>query len=350
MPQEQLYVQTNSAEANEIAVFNRTASGTLLPAGRFPTRGFGTGVVTGSQFDAIDSQGSLALSADRQFLFAVNAGSNDISSFAIVNGGLRLVGKTSSGGPGPASIAVHGSLVYVANKFGIGGIAGFSVEPDGQLTPLEGSKRPLSAAGTAPAQISFTRDGRYLVVTELASQRIVTYRVNSDGRTGRARSVMSSGVQPFGFAFDPSGRLIVSEAFDNLPQASAVSSYRLGTNGEPVVISPSVATHQTSACWIVITGDGRYAYASNSTSGTITGYQIDAHGALTLLAADGSSATTGGGSDPTDMALSDDDRYLYVLNAASQTIGVFSVQANGGLVPRPIVGGVPTTSVGMVIR
>jgi hypothetical protein len=48
----------------------------------------------------VDSQGSIALSADRQYLFAVNVGSHDISSFAFVNGGMRLVGTTPPAGRG----------------------------------------------------------------------------------------------------------------------------------------------------------------------------------------------------------------------------------------------------------
>jgi 6-phosphogluconolactonase (cycloisomerase 2 family) len=356
---EQLYIQTNSAENNEIAVFTRTAGGTLLPAGRFRTDGFGTGVPLAVDFalsnsQGVDSQGSVALSGDREFLFAVNAGSHDISSFAFVNGGLRLVGKVPSGGPGPVSIAVHGSLLYVANKFGRGEITGFRIEPEGQLSPLEGSQRPLSGPGAVAAQLSFTPDGRFLVLTERTTDRIVTYRVNSDGRTGRARSVASSGATPYGFGFDASGRLLVSEAFGGTPQASAMSSYSLGSTGEAAVISASVATHQTSACWVATTGDGRYVYTSNTANptinGTISGYRIDAHGNLSLLDVDGRTADTGLATFPADLAISADDRHLYVLLTGSQAIGVFALQRDGSLVSQPYVGGVPSSAAGMVIR
>ena len=353
---EQLFIQTNAVDANEVAAFDRTPEGTLEPTGRFPTDGFGTGVARAampmsSEARGVDSQGALALSDDREFLFAVNAGSNEISSFAFVDGGgLRLVGKTPSGGPGPVSIAVHGELLYVANRFGSGEIVGFTIEADGQLSPLQGSTRPLSLPDAAPAQVSFTHDGRFLVVTELATDRIVTYRVNGDGRVGRARSVPSSGPVPFGFAVDPSNRLIVSEAFNTAPDGSAVSSYRLGSSGQPVVISASVPTRQTAACWVVATADGKYAYTSNTLSDSITGYRIDAEGRLTLLTADGRTGVTGAGSFPSDMAISGDGRNLYVLNPRTQTIGVFAVQTDGSLVLQPFVGGVPSSAVGMAIR
>lgn len=349
MPPERVYAQTNSADQNEIVVFDRTVEGTLLPAGRFRTDGFGTGVDIGPVAEAVNSQGSIALSTDGRYLFAVNAGSNDISSFAAVATGLRLVGKVPSGGAGPVSIAVRGALLYVANKFGSGGIAGFRVECDGLLTPLSGSQRPLSADGAGPAQVSFTPDGRFLVVTELATDRIATYRLKRDRRPGRPKSVPSSGQTPFGFGFDSQGRLIVSEAFRDAPQGSAVSSYRVSLSGGLTAISASVPTHQTSACWIATTPDGRYTYTSNSLSGSISGYRIEASGQLALLDDDGRTAVTGEDSRPTDIAISADGRHLYVLNAGSETIGVFEVQANGGLVQLPYVGGVTAGAVGLII-
>jgi 6-phosphogluconolactonase len=347
MPAQRLYAQTNSPEENEVVVFRGQPGGPLLPAGRFRTDGFGTGVDIGAE-GAVDSQGSVALSDDGRFLFAVNAGSNDISSFAVANGGLRLVGRVPSGGPGPVSLAVRGDLVYVANKFGRGGIAGFRIDRDGELKRLQGSARPLSAEGAAPAQLSFTPDGRFLVLTELATDRIVTYRIDQNGRPGAPRATPSAGQTPFGFAFDPEGRLIVSEAFRNAPDASAMSSYRITSSGAVVAISASVPTTETSACWVATTPDGQYTYTSNSLSGSISGYRIEPDGTLELLDSDGRTGVTGDGSTPTDMAISGDGSFLYTLNSGSQTVGLFEVELGGGLKQLPYAGGVPTGSVGLV--
>lgn len=347
---ERIYIQTNSTDENEVAVFNRSADGTLLPGGRFRCDGFGTGLAVFPPFGfgVVDSRGSVALSADGQYLFAVNAGSNDVSSFAIVEAGLRLVGKVPSGGPEPVSIGVHGSLLYVVDKFGIGGITGYTVEPDGQLSRLADSRRPLSAPNAEAAQVSFTPDGQFLIVTERATDRIVTYKIGPDGTPGNPESVKSSGPQPFGFAFDPQGRLIVSEAFQD--PGGAVSSYRLDSSGTPIVISASVTTHGVAACWIAITPDGQYAYTSNTASGTITGFRIEDDGSLVALDADGRTGVTGEGSFPADMVISSDGRNLYVLNSGSQTVGAFEVHSDGSLTSLPFVGGVPSSAVGMVIH
>jgi len=346
---DRVFVQTNSADQNEVLAFRRTVGGTLLAAGQFRTGGFGTGVSIGPFPDAVNSQGALAATADGRYLFAVNAGSNDISAFAVTDQGLRLVATVGSGGGEPVSVATHGSLLYVANKFGAGGIVGFTVGSDGQLTPLSGSARPLSSPGAGPAQLSFTPDGAFLVLTEMLVDRIVTYKINAQGRPGLPQAHNSAGQTPFGFAFDPEGRLIVSEAFQDAPNGSAASSYRLNAAAVPAVISASVPTHQTSACWTVITPNGEYAYVSDSLSGAITGYRIQPSGTLVALGNNGLTAETGEGSYPTDMAISADGKQLYVLNGGTLTVGVFDVELGGGLTPRPYVGGIPSGATGLIV-
>ena len=87
----------------------------------------------------------------------VNAGSDELSVFAVEPDGLRLAGRVGSGGSKPTSVAVRGDLVYVLNN-GTPNICGFRLD-DGALTPLEGSARPLSSADADPAQVAFTPDG-----------------------------------------------------------------------------------------------------------------------------------------------------------------------------------------------
>src|SRR5215204_5135291 len=73
-----VYVMTNQVE-NAVMVFTRTANGSLQQAGTFPTGGAGNPIPMGMDppTDPLASQGSLVLSGD--LLFAVNAGSNEIS-------------------------------------------------------------------------------------------------------------------------------------------------------------------------------------------------------------------------------------------------------------------------------
>ncbi|HEV7810677.1 MAG TPA: beta-propeller fold lactonase family protein, partial [Candidatus Limnocylindrales bacterium] len=106
-----LYVNNNSAGTNTIAGFNRHADGSLSPilGSPFTAGGAGTGLPFGSA-------GGLQETANGRFLLAADPASNQISVLRIRrDGSLALADLVSSNGLTPTSIAVHGSLVYVAN-------------------------------------------------------------------------------------------------------------------------------------------------------------------------------------------------------------------------------------------
>ena len=336
-----VYTLTNSSSGNAVAVFDRAPTGRLTPNGTVPTGGTGSGAGLGSQ-------GALVLEGNR--LFAVNAGSNTISALRVSGDGVRLTDVASSRGANPISLTVHGRLLYVLNAGNAttpASIHGF-LALFGELIPLPGSNRPLSAAAPGPAQIEFTPNGRQLVVTEKETNRIVTYRVGLFGYAGSPNAQPSAGETPFGFAFDPLGRLIVSEAFGGAPDASVVSSYRVASNGTIAAIDPNVATTETAACWVVVTSNGRYAYATNTGSNSVSGYEIETDGGLTLLDADGRTGVTGAG--PIDAALSHGSRFLYTLNDGADEIQGFRVAADGSLDSLGAVGGLPSSSVGLAAR
>jgi 6-phosphogluconolactonase len=196
--------------------------------------------------------------------------------------------------------------------------------------------------------VSFDPKGRTLVVTEKDTNLIDTYEVNRHtGRASGPNPQPSAGQTPFGFAFDPRGHLIVSEAFGGAADASAVSSYEVD-DGIIDPITPSAATTETAACWIVVTKDGRFTYTTNTGSGSISGYRISRGGELDLLDADGVTGVTGPG--PIDMALTRGSRFLYSLNSGDGTISGFRVQKNGDLSPIGGASGLPTAANGLAAR
>ena len=266
--------------------FDRAPDGTLMPAGTFLTGGSGNPVAQPGDppADPLASQGALILSDDNRLLFAGNAGSNEVSVFSIRKNSLSLVDKVSSGGVRPISLTAHENLLYVLNEGGTPNITGFTIGDTGELTPLPGSTRPLTAGSAAdPAEVSFNVDGTLLVVTEKAANLIDVYVVGADGVAGPPVPNPSSGTTPFGFAFDQRNHLIVSEAFGGAPNVSAVSSYAATPSGLLDAISESIPDFQTAACWIVITNGGRYVYTSNTGSGSVSSYILASSGDLTLL-------------------------------------------------------------------
>jgi 6-phosphogluconolactonase len=337
-----VYTMSNAAAGNAIITFDRLPDGRLVPAGEVATGGAGSG-------GGLGNQGGLTLAGSERWLLAVNAGTDNVSVFEVKNRGLRLRDVEPSGGTQPVSVTEHRGLVYVLNA-GSDSITGFVLGRHGQLQPLAGSTRPLSGTGTGPAQISFSPDGGVLIVTEKNTNKIVTFTIDRQGRPGQANIQDSNGQTPFGFAFGKRDQLFVSEAFGGAENASATSSYEVDRNGMLTTISASVGTNQTANCWVVVTPNGRFAYVTNTGSGSISGYSIGFDGAIELLDEDGRTAVTGDGSVPIDLALTDNGRFLYSLNSGTNTLGAFRVQADGSLVPLPFVEGLPAAANGLAAR
>jgi 6-phosphogluconolactonase (cycloisomerase 2 family) len=341
-----VYAMTNQTSGNSIVAFNRASNGALRMVGTFSTGGMGFG----SGNDPLGSQGSLVLTDDGHFLLAVNAGSNNISVMQAGRLGLKLVGTFSSGGTEPVSIARYKDLVYVLNAGGTPNITGFELNPDGTLRMLTGSSRPL-AGGTAagPAQVGFTPDGSFLVVTEKNTNLIDTYRVLESALTAGPISNPSSGTTPFGFTFGRSAALIVTEAAGGSGGTSATSSYQISpVSGELSVISPSVGDTQLAACWAVATNDGRFVYASNTGSGTLSSYSVGAGGMLSLLSA--TSAVTGNGTVPPDSTITSNGEFLYVLDEGTGAISGFRIESDGSLTAVAGASGLLTSSQGIAAR
>ena len=323
-----------------MAVFLRDSDGRLTLSGTFSTGGAGNpvSIPPDPPADPLASQGSLVL--HNQFLFAVNAGSNEISALAIRKNGLSLIDKVASGGVRPISLTVYENLLYVLNEGGTPNITGFTINDNGTLTPLAVSTRPLVGGAMAdPAQVGFSPDGGLLVVTEKMGNRLDTYTVDASGLPGAPLANASSGLTPFGFAFNDDGYLVVSEAFGAMPGQGKVSSYNAPASGILSIISGSVPNNQTASCWVVIGNNGKYAFVSNTGNGTISSYSIGESGALTLRNA--VAGTTGAGSAPIDMALSNNSRFLYVNDNGRQMVHAFLVEKDGTLTPIDDEGGLP---------
>jgi 6-phosphogluconolactonase (cycloisomerase 2 family) len=353
-----VYTQTNDPAANSVVVFNRYANGTLKKRQAVSTGGKGStqSVGCGPGCPILDSQNAVVVSKNGKFVFAVNAGSNTVTSFRETTSGLKQVSQVSSGGTTPESLALNGAVLYVlnvatANANGTtGNIYGLRISADGHLSAL-GSSQPLANAAPPdrsadPRAIDIDPTGKVIVVTELVGGllkggppgAIDTFVVGSDGKAGPAVAHPSSDVFPFGFAFDNKGHLIVSNLHNPMDPTAigSVSTYNVTAAGDVTPIDTK-SSSGILPCWVAVTNDGRYTYVVNTGAGhpaPVNGFGLSASGALSPL----SPATDSqpGEFARTDEAFSRDSKFLYVLSPQvgpgnPSHIDEYRVGANGSL-------------------
>jgi 6-phosphogluconolactonase len=333
----------------------------LTHLGRFDTGGQGSGPAQRFAGDGLGSSHSVQLSHNRKWLFVTNAGSDTLSLFAVRKNGLELrdVVPTGDGSPNhrfPNSVTQHGKYVYVLNGAGNGSITGFHLRGKGRLTPIAGSTRELDANQQRfapdplfnPTQVSFTPDGRKLVVSikdgpaagaipgviPTGPGRVLVFDVDRKGRpSANYTQTDFDNRGPFGFSFDRHGNLLVALFIGGPNLSGAAGSFRIEDDNSLTPITPLVdAGGEIDLCWLE--NNGRYAYGSNYTTGVISSYEIGGDGSLSLLeAAAGLTDPTSvsQGSTPLDLGVSSDGQFLYNVLPGSGAIAGWQINPDGSL-------------------
>jgi len=341
-----LYVLSNQTK-NSVLRFSVSDEGRIQHAGEFFTSGKGIR-------QSLGNQGALFIDAKDNLLFTVNPGSHEVSSFRIVKQGLTLLNTISSGGEMPVSVAQRGNFVYVLNQGADkspSNVSGFAIQGNGTLQPLAGSTRMLSAALSEPAQVLFTPIAHKIIVTEVGQNKIDVFSLNpSTGLLSNPVFNNSYGVGPFGFDFDSSGNLLVSN--EGRDRTASVTTYRIGSDNKLRLLSaPVFAPNQKASCWLETLKLGKLnlAVVTNTASDTVSLYNVSSDGKVRVASA----IAARSGPEPIDLTIFRKNRLVGILNgetASSLNVAIFSI-VNGKTVQlRRIgaIGGLPKGSSGIV--
>ena len=303
---------------NQIVAYARSAEGVLTQIDVYDTGGLGENI-RNSGANPLASQDPLIVSKDNRFVFAVNAGSESISSFVINDdfsltpASLNVSTTGNSNAQNPVTLTIFEDTLYVANSgafFDAEGnpattlpdprfrsassIIGFTVNDDGTLTELAGSEIPNIGANAG--SIEFSSDGGFLYITERRTNDIVTVEMDENQLpVGVSSRITSITEQPFGTDLYPTENgdiLLISEGNNGAPGLSALSSYLIEDSGDLTGISVSsgvagdpLLTGFTFGCWVefVETPTGDFAYVSNTPDGVISSFAVGDEGGLTIL-------------------------------------------------------------------
>lgn len=322
-----LYTQTNET-SNKIIHYARNADGTLVEVERVATGGKGTNgykILTRQKSapDNLVSVGPVILSADNSMLFAVNASDSSVSSFSVgQDGKLHLRDRQPTGQKAPptslAYIAKAGML-YVMHSTGPNHIRSFKVA-DGKLRLMRkkytlNTPRLQNRVGT---QIISSPDERFLLANVVfntpppkvtpsnakTKDGLLVFPIRDDGSLGKAVVNDAGGEGPFGLAFlNGSDNVFVNTLADS---SGAVLS-TLGPDGKVtstpiarVALNPA-NKGPADTCWVSLSPDNRFAYATNFSFGNVTAFNIE--GGKISVAADNQGYVPGDGNYKTGTGL-----------------------------------------------
>jgi 6-phosphogluconolactonase (cycloisomerase 2 family) len=316
------YVNDNTAGTNTVAGFDRHADGSLTPmAGSpFAIGGAGSG-------DGLGSQGAIQASPDGRYLVAVDAGSSQLSVLRLDRAGTpHLVGRpVSSHGVRPVSVTIsRKNLVYVANV-GDGGsnYTGFRLHDDGRLSALPKSTVPVPE-GSGVGDVFFNSTADRLVGTRDNTSLIDSFAVRHDGRLVAAAGspFPAQSLGPIGAEFRPTNpsQLFVSNAHAGAGNGT-VSAFDVDRTGVLTAIGAATPNGQTAPCWVEISHDGRYLFAVNTASATISSFRVNRDGSLVLLA----NTPFRVGQGAVDARLSPDGSTLSVTGGRGHVVSTFAV-------------------------
>jgi 6-phosphogluconolactonase len=230
-------------------------------------------------------------------------------------------------GPGVQSLAVHpsGKYIYAANA-GEDDVSFFQIQPYGQL--LE--QIPRTAVGTSPTLLVMDSTGNYLYVANSGSQDISVLHIGSTGNLSTVGSPFQVGISPLNMKISPSGDFLYVTG----------ASLQAGTPGYIEVLS--ITTSTTSPLKLVaitqpgaspygleISPNGNYLYTANFGDNTISEFTIGSNGLLTPIPGSPIGETFTG---PVSLLVEPSGKYLYIANQQSSgNIAGYTIGTNGAL-------------------
>jgi 6-phosphogluconolactonase len=288
----------------------------------------------------------LAVDPNNRFLYAVSElEKGGVFAFACDSetGELTLLNSQSSHGADPCYISLDpsGRYVLVANYSG-GTVAVLPIAADGSLEPAsdvvrhEGSSvHPTRQERAHPHMVAPTPDGRFILVTDLGTDRVHVYEL--DTATGRLEAnqqwpgfvTVEAGSGPRHFAFAPNSPIIY--VINELASTLAVYRYDIEREEsrllQTVSSLPDGFTGENTCAQVVVAPDGRFVYGSNRGHDSIAIWAVDENtGEVKLV---GHESTRGKG--PRHFTIDPTGSWLLAANEKSDSVVTYRRNPDSGM-------------------
>jgi 6-phosphogluconolactonase (cycloisomerase 2 family) len=173
-------------------------------------------------------------------------------------------------GNNPVSVNVlaNGNFLYAVNESDAS-ISAFQVGSDGVLSSIG-----LFNVGTAPNAVAGDQTGKFLYVTDGASNQMYGFLVQSNGSLVMMAKPFKTDNLPNAVAVDPRG-IYVYVANYNANDVSAYTIDQSTGNATPVAGSSIYAVGNGPLCLLIEPSEGRYIYTANFLSNTVSGLALN---------------------------------------------------------------------------
>ena len=255
-------------------------------------------------------------------------------------GKLTKINQQSTGGPGPAHVAVSGDgkSVAVAN-YGGGSTSSFRVGAGGRLVARssvlyhEGkSVNPQRQSEPHSHSVNFSPDSRFVISADLGLDQLLVYEV--DPATSALRpndppfATVEPGSGPRHFAFHPNGRLAyaINEMGNTVSGFTWDASRGALSHFQTISTLPEGYSEASHTAEVQIHPNGRFLYGSNRGHDSISVFSIDqGTGKLTNV-----ERAPVQGKTPRNFRMDPEGKWLLAANQASDAVVVFKVDPRTG--------------------
>ncbi|MCU1386615.1 MAG: lactonase family protein [Acidobacteria bacterium] len=265
-------------------------------------------------------------------------------------GALSFLNKTSAHGAQPNQVVVDPSgRVAVTVNYTSGSMAAYRLEPDGKLGEAfyvdQHTGQPLSPKQPGPKQhgIQFSRDNKFLFITDLGLDRIYSYHFNAATPSitpfDPAYVLTHAGAGPRRIQMSPDGRyLYVDHETDSEVEVFVIDGGRL-TSLQTLPTVPDEAKARNTTAEILISADGKHLYVANRGHDSIAIYAVDPKtGLLTFQ-----ETVASGGRTPRNIRFDPTGNWFFAANENGGNIAEFKVdKITGHLTPAGVTGPIDT--------
>lgn len=298
-----------------------------------------------SHTENITNPSFLAVSKDKQFVYAVNETSNGmVSAFSLKNNKLQLINQVATQGADPCyiTLAPDQKNIFVANYTG-GSISQFYKFADGRISKIrqqiqhKGSSINLERQTAAHVHGSFiSPDGNYLLTPDLGMDQVFIYPMNTNKNPPleRDKAIIiktQAGAGPRHLSFSKNGKYIY--LLEELSGSISVYQFQKGAAKyiQTIATHPNNFKGQAGSADIHLSPDGRFLYASNrGEENNIASFKVLPNGTLDAASIQYTSTQ---GLKPRNFTISTDGKWLLVGNQESDNIVVFKINPiNGALI------------------